>query len=116
MKKAALNKPVGTTSVFIALLLALVFVFITTVQAFHKHSYTSLKDDLGDTEYVYSAEKCSICDYVLHKQSHYANLAYAPVINAPLTKAVTLLSRSYAGIYKFTLQGFTNKGPPVAAL
>ncbi|WP_295768629.1 hypothetical protein [uncultured Mucilaginibacter sp.] len=99
----------------LSLMLALAFLFITAVQAFHKHNYTSAKNDSDETEYVYAAEKCSICDYVVHKQSNFAHLHHPPVVAVPVTKAVTLLTKSYAGIYKFTLQGFTNKGPPAVA-
>lgn len=98
-----------------SLVLAFVFIAITAVQAFHKHNNTSAKDDSEDTEYVYANEKCSVCDYVVHKQSNYAHMYHPPVLMAPVTKAVTLLSKCYAGVYKFTLQGFTNKGPPAVA-
>lgn len=108
------NKTTKRLSAIMSLLLAFVFISITAIQALHKHNYSSPKDDADDTEYVYSSEKCLVCDYMVHKQSHYAHLDYPPVVIAPVTKAVTLLSKSYAGIYKFTLQGFTNKGPPVA--
>ncbi len=99
----------------VAVLIFGVFFLITAVQAFHNHNTTSLPLNDDDTEYVYSSEKCFICYYVIHKQSHQLHLAYPPVLIKPVTKAVTLLSRSYAGIYKFTLQGFTNKGPPAVS-
>lgn len=96
----------------VSLLMAFVFMAITAVQAFHKHTYPSLADNDDDTEYVYSSEKCAVCDYIVHKQTNHAHLSYPPVMGIPVTKAVTLLSKSFAGTYKFTLQGFTNKGPP----
>ncbi|MCC8409813.1 hypothetical protein LJ707_12825 [Mucilaginibacter sp. UR6-1] len=107
------NKQAKKLSAIVSLLLAFVFMAITAVQAFHRHNYQSLNDNNDDdTEYVYASEKCAVCDYIVHKQSHHAHLAYPPVIGIPVTKAVTLLSKTFAGNYKFTLQGFTNKGPP----
>ncbi len=102
-------------SKIISIMLVFVFTVITAVQGLHKHQTSCIDNDDADTEYVYSSEKCSICDYLIQKQSQHAHLSYAPVITAPVTKAVTLLSRSYAGVYKFTLQGFTNKGPPAVS-
>ncbi|RYY37430.1 MAG: hypothetical protein EOP46_02720 [Sphingobacteriaceae bacterium] len=106
------NKIANKLSAVMALAMAFVFIFITTVQALHSHNQPVIKISADDQEYVVSSEKCNVCDYVTHKQADHAHLAYQPLISAPVTKPVTLLSRSYAGIYKFTLQGFTNKGPP----
>ncbi len=99
-------------SKIISMLLVFLFTAITAIQALHKHQTAGIDRDDADTEYVYSSEKCSICDYLVQKRSHHAHLSYPPVITVPVTKAVTLLTRCYAGVYKFTLQGFTNKGPP----
>lgn len=111
MKKQT-NKTASSFSKVISLALALVFFFITAVQAFHNHTFQPANDDADGQEYVFASEKCSVCDYVIHKQTDHAQHSYPPVLVAPVTKPVTLLSRYYAGIYKFTLQGFTNKGPP----
>ncbi len=99
-------------SKILSMLLVFVFVAITAVQAVHTHKTVYPDNSDTDTEYVYSSEKCSICEYFVQKQSHHAHLNYPQVIVAPITKPVTLLGKSFAGNYKFTLQGFTNKGPP----
>ncbi len=96
----------------ISILLVFVFMAITAVQIVHKHK--SVCFDKSDTEYVFSSEKCSICDYFVQKQSNHATLSYPPVIVPPITNPFTLLGKSFAGNYKFTLQGFTNKGPPAS--
>lgn len=93
-------------------MLVFVFIAITAVQVLHKHQNARIDQDDADTEYAYSPEKCSVCDYIVQKQSHHAHWSCPSIITVPVTKAVTLLTRCYAGVYKFTLQGFTNKGPP----
>lgn len=112
MMHKAKHKPLNKRHTLVSLLMVIVFMAITAFQAIHKHGYPSLNDQDKDTEYVYSSEKCTVCDYIVHKQAHYAHFDNLPVIGIPVTKAVTLLSKSFAGTYKFTLQGFTNKGPP----
>ncbi|WP_146198796.1 hypothetical protein [Pararcticibacter amylolyticus] len=104
-----------SSSVFhqaLALLLTFVFILNVSVQAFHHHSSDAEFKSLGDKEQVGNAGKCAVCDYIVHKQSKHTVLSYPPVMTSPVTKPVTLLNRVYAGVYKFTLQGFTNKGPP----
>lgn len=90
--------------------IALLFFSVWIVQAFHSHNVSS--GSTTDEECVYAADTCKICDYLAHKENKKFNISPVPVLAVPLSKAVTFLSRSYAGRYKFTLQGFTNKGPP----
>lgn len=96
-----------------ALFMLGVFSFIVIAQAFHHHqSSRYITDPEEDGACVYAADKCKVCDYIIHKQSKHALIYHEPIVKAPSTKPITPLSRAYAGIYKFTLQGFSNKGPP----
>ena len=96
----------------VSLLMVILFISITMVQVFHTH------DDGVNTEHSekgdisYPVEKCKICDFNVHKQSETTYSTYPPILVTPLPTLITHNTRSYIGNYKFTLQGFTNKGPP----
>ncbi|MBS7563888.1 hypothetical protein KHS38_05680 [Mucilaginibacter sp. Bleaf8] len=111
------NKHISIFSRALACLMVVLFVSISVVQAFHSHTRvvkTEQSDDDGtDEEYVFASDKCKLCDYYAHKHGSELHVSYPPVLTVPMPKAVTLGHRVYAGIYKFTLQGFTNKGPPI---
>jgi hypothetical protein len=93
--------------------MAMLLLCITVIQALHHHATPTDGNDVCDSrEYVYSTNKCAVCDYLSHHQFEEYHLPVVDQILVPVIKPVTLLSRSYAGAYKFTLQGFTNKGPP----
>jgi hypothetical protein len=93
--------------------MAMLFLFLTAIQALHQHVITIQKEDVFNGEdFVNVTDKCAVCDYLNHQHNKEFHLPAPVLVTASVTKPVTLLSRSYAGIYKLTLQGFTNKGPP----
>jgi hypothetical protein len=109
-RKKLFSLGVKALSGFIAMLL----LFITVVQALHQHGSTTNYDNGSESrEYVDSTNKCVVCDYLSHHHNKEFHLPAPVLVTAPVIKPVTLHCRSYAGIYKFTLQGFTNKGPPI---
>lgn len=97
-----------------SLLLMLLFLSISAAPVFHdhKHSHTTQHVDCGSEEKTQLIDKCAICDYCHHVQGKQILLFY-PQQSAILKAEVTTLdTRVLSSNYKFTLQGFTNKGPP----
>jgi hypothetical protein len=98
----------------IAILLLLLFCCLHLLQGFHSNSSCA---DTGDGEqneqqYMSSVEHCKICDYLAHMRHDLFYISHPIVLSVPLPKAIELNGQLFARIYKFTLQGFTNKGPP----
>jgi hypothetical protein len=106
---------INTISIYcqaVSFLLIILFLSISVVQIFHSHK-TVIKTEQSDEESDgLVTEKCKICDFIIHKHGKAIHLSYTPVISAPLPEPVSYNTFSYIGNYKFTLQGFTNKGPP----
>lgn len=97
----------------VSVLLLLLFLSIPVVQAFHHHDKATPSETSDDQEGVSAAvSKCKICEYAAHSQGKEWQVSYPPVLDVPLPKAIVLGIKVYARIYKFTLQGFSNKGPP----
>jgi hypothetical protein len=107
------NKSIFHPLKALSLSMAMLFLFLTTIQALHQHFIAIQKEDVSNgQEYLKVSDTCAVCDYLNHQHNKEFHLPAPVLVTAPIAKPVTLLSRSYAGIYKFTLQGFTNKGPP----
>ena len=99
--------------VFASALFAILFLIIPFIQTLHSHHAS--EDFLNTaTEKSFSsvAEKCLICDYTAEIKGKQILLAHPPVISIPTGIFATLNSFVYTRIYKFTLQNFSNKGPP----
>lgn len=100
------------------MLLVMLFLSISVAQIFHSHpkvaalEHTHHDDGSGQAQ-VDAADKCLICDYLAHQQSKEFYISHPLVLTVPLPDAITLNNNVFVGNYKFSLQGFTNKGPPV---
>ncbi|WP_345951591.1 hypothetical protein ABDD95_09185 [Mucilaginibacter sp. PAMB04274] len=95
-------------------LLVIVFLGISVGQLFHSHKSGIKTEQSADEDASYLTEKCKVCEFYAHKHSKVINLSYPPVLTVPIPEPVTYTSHYFIGNYKFTLQGFTNKGPPAA--
>ncbi|SEW44166.1 hypothetical protein [Chitinophaga arvensicola] len=97
----------------LSVLLLLLFLSVPVVQAFHHHHKAATEQTTDDQEDVSTTvNKCPLCEYADHSQGKVLHLSYPPIVVVPLPEPVVLGIRVYARIYKFTLQGFSNKGPP----
>lgn len=96
----------------VSVLLVVVILGISIGQALHSHKSIIKTEQSGEEDSGSLTEKCSICEFYLHKHGKELNLSYPPVYIAPVIEPAVLNSDCYIGNYKFTLQGFTNKGPP----
>lgn len=96
-----------------SLLLLLLFLSIPLISAFHYHHAVVEYEKSGDDEHISSiVDSCKLCDYFAHKQGKELHLSCPPQLVVPIPEPVTLNNPVIALNYKFTLQGFTNKGPP----
>jgi hypothetical protein len=64
-------------------------------------------------ESVSQANPCQFCDYLAHIQGKQLFFVYAAVLVLAISLPISFQPHSFVGNYKFTLQGFTNKGPPI---
>lgn len=96
----------------VSFLMVILFISMTVVQAFHTHDSSVNTEQSDQVDISYAVEKCKICEFYLHKQSETAHSTYPPVLTTPLPTPVKHNTCHYIGNYKFTHQGFTNKGPP----
>lgn len=101
------------TKKFAAFLLTILFLSIPLVQTLHSHHADDFFDKTSTEESISSAtEKCLICDYTAEIKGKQILLAHPPVISIPTNICATINTFVYTRIYKFTLQNFSNKGPP----
>jgi hypothetical protein len=98
----------------ISLLLVLLFLSISLLPAFHHHPKAAATEQSDDADALHVKEnKCLICEYYAHHPGKEMYLSYPPAITIPLPKPIVLGMKVAARIYKFTLSGFSNKGPPL---
>jgi len=98
-----------------SLLLVILFLSISVIQALHSHKFIVQYEQSADSsnETVFEANHCKICDYLIHKQNKYFFIVYAAVLVLAVSWPSSFPPHRLVDNYKFSLQGFTNKGPPV---
>ena len=107
-KSAQLYKAI---SMLLVMLLLLVFVF----PAIHSH-HNDAPTKHTEKQITAAFKKCPICSFLSHQEHHkYLVPTDHPSIQ-PVVTYTTILPGVFAGVYKFTLQGFTNKGPPLSSI
>lgn len=97
-----------------ACLLLLLFLAMPTLQLFHFHSDTIQSSAHSDQKTVIDklSEQCKLCDFLAHKQVKEYHLPIANSFSIALVKPAKQYGNYIAINYAFTLNGFTNKGPP----
>ncbi|MEJ7560012.1 MAG: hypothetical protein WKF66_16990 [Pedobacter sp.] len=97
-----------------SLLLVTLFLSISVIQVLHSHKFNVQSEQSSNSsdETVSEASPCPLCDYLTHNHSKELFIAYAAALVLPVSDPITFQPHSFVGNYKFTLQGFTNKGPP----
>lgn len=93
----------------------LVLLFSHAVQAFHHHckaSHNNTSDHKISFVKGNGNMHCDLCDQIVHQPSF--DLAVVnPAISSLIPEVPVHGGRYYIGFNKFTLQGFSNKGPPI---
>jgi len=103
----------GKTQRFLSMLLVMLFLSISISQMLHTHKvFASEKENLT-TDSVSAVEKCEICDFIIHKQSKHIPAYIVEQLIERSPAEVSYNCNSCICNYEFTLQGFTNKGPPI---
>ncbi|EDM37789.1 hypothetical protein PBAL39_15229 [Pedobacter sp. BAL39] len=91
----------------------MIFLSISVIQAIHSHEQTvQTEQSTADQDATTDMDHCKICDYIIHKQSKHLFLEASQLLAAPLPEPISFCTHYFLGNYKFTLQDFTNKGPP----
>ncbi|WP_207532429.1 hypothetical protein [Desertivirga arenae] len=98
----------------VSAMLLLLFLCVHLLEVFHAHHQYALAGNGDKTKqhFEVSIQKCKICDFLTRTRKEPFCVSNSIVLSAPLPKAIELSGPVVAGIYKFTLQGFSNKGPP----
>lgn len=110
------NRKIYTISKYcqvVSFLLIILFLSISVIQILHNHKVVVKIEQSDDESDGYVTEKCKICEFFIHKHGKALYLSHPPVTSTPLPEPLSYNTYSYIGNYKFTLQGFTNKGPPI---
>ena len=97
----------------LAQLLILLMLSIPFTQILHHHVNDSVEytEHSGKTIISKTANHCDLCDYLKHNHSKDFLPSYTS-LSMPLPQPIKIRANVIAGNYTFTLQGFTNKGPP----
>ena len=91
----------------------LLFLSISVIQAVHRHHRpVQTVQSSNDEDVVTDSDQCQLCDYFTQKQGKQLYLSQTLVLISPLPEPISYKRETFVGNYKFTLQGFTNKGPP----
>jgi len=94
------------------------FLSISIVQALHSHqqSLPTEQSASSSDQTVSDSNHCQLCDYLAHQQEKQSFTVYGIVFLLPVPNPIIFHPYGFVGNYKFTLQGFTNKGPPTFLL
>ncbi|MGN7786646.1 hypothetical protein ACTJIJ_19080 [Niabella sp. 22666] len=111
-------KPVLHNSIAVKKAIGILFLFVMLfsygAQALHHH-YEAPQNHTSDRQLTFvkgnSNLHCDLCDQILH-QSSFDLAVSIPEISSRIPGIPAHGGRYYIGFYKFTLQGFSNKGPP----
>jgi hypothetical protein len=112
MKKQSILYPARKHR-FLSMFLVVLFLSISILQLAHAHKVFPSDKENVTAESVSAVEKCEICDFIIHKQSKHvpADIPQQTIVLSPVK--ITYSCNSCICNYEFTLQGFTNKGPPI---
>lgn len=97
-----------------AFLLVWLFLFISAAQVLHVHPESAIADheQCGEKEQLQGLDKCAVCDYFHHVQAKQIFWHHPVILVVALPQIRTINTQVLIGNYKFSLQGYTNKGPP----
>ena len=90
------------------------FLAMPTLQLIHFHDQTIEIGSQTDGKTVVDklSEQCKLCDFLAHKQFKEFQLPVANSFSIAVVQPVKKYGNYIAINYAFTLNGFTNKGPP----
>ncbi len=98
----------------LAIWLVMIFVGTSLFQIFHHHKHHADHKHSNETSVQKWVKSCEVCDYLAHLHAVPILTAHHFELVPPVKSTAAFAGRYYIGFYKFTLQGFTNKGPPLS--
>lgn len=98
-------------SQLVSLAMVVLIFSISIVQTFHAHQDDHHSIKTG-TEYTQVIEKCQICDFLSHQQKNEYLTSCQEILQLPFSFSVDENIGQSENFYKFSIPGFTNKGPP----
>jgi hypothetical protein len=96
------------------MLMLMIFLFVSVFQIFHHHEKLLKLDNKHEISVQKLVKSCEVCHYIHNHHAVSLLTDHHYTVLKPVALASVLGGRYYIGSYKFTLQGFSNKGPPVA--
>ncbi|RFS21762.1 hypothetical protein DVR12_13965 [Chitinophaga silvatica] len=96
----------------ISLLLLVSFMYVTFLPLIHSHTCTEHYENFMDHKSSSVSSVCKGCSDYAHHQGKEFDLPYPPVFTSLLPAPIEYSRPTCAGIYKMTLNAFSNKGPP----
>lgn len=96
----------------LAVWLMMLFIGTSFFQIFHHHEHPAIDKQYHQTSVQKWVKSCEVCDYLAHHHAIPILTAHHFELTPPVKSNAAFAGRYYIGCYKFTLQGFTNKGPP----
>ncbi|MEJ7558437.1 MAG: hypothetical protein WKF66_09035 [Pedobacter sp.] len=94
------------------MILVMLLGFVFAVPVFHAHYNEGLVEHT-EKEIESEIKKCPICTILTHYQHEKYLISGRQLLTAPVRTFTVKLPEVILGIYIFTLQGLTNKGPPL---
>jgi hypothetical protein len=98
----------------LAVWLMVLFMGTSFFQIFHHHQHPANDKHDHQTSIQKWVKGCEVCDYLAHHHTTPILTSHHFDLTPPIKSLTAFAGRYYIGCYKFTLQGFTNKGPPVS--
>lgn len=97
--------------------MVLLFLAMPAVQAVHSHPRANEKTLAFGEKLVIEkfVEHCKLCEFLSHQMGKDMHLSQPIELVFPIIQPVKLTVNLISGNHTFTLQGFTNKGPPILA-
>lgn len=114
MKTGAKHKFKESTQI-LAYLMILIFASMPIIQLVHSHEQTvEIVSSIDGKPALNTAiEQCKLCDFFVHKQIKDYHIENPTELVIPIVQPIKACTNLISVNYTFTLNGFTNKGPPV---
>jgi hypothetical protein len=89
---------------------------LSIIPLLHSHNDDQRSLKSSTTTYSKAIEKCEICDFLMHKQQKEFLINSFQALQIPFSTNAAKSADRPVALCKFSLPGFTNKGPPAAPL
>lgn len=98
----------------VSLIMVILVLSISAIPLFHAHHEGVGVNKTGAAAYSQAIDKCQICDFLAHNQQKEFLKPSQQLVPLVLFFALARYVSATITFYKFTLPGFTNKGPPAS--